>query len=587
MPDSTISPVASQLLIDSTPAVAETRADAAEAESTSRTADFTPIDSSSLTWVTISDEAKSLQAQDQAAKQADPPTWETRFGLRAGEHRLNDGTRQVVTIEGDSLEIMEYDKGGNLLRKIEGSLSKDSAILDTEVYNDSGEVVQTLHVELTGLADNTNASTTARMTRRAEWFEDGEVTRRMQESMELESTYRMLALGDEEDMEDAARANAAGNLTMDSLLEGGMLRAEQSLDDMAGTVTQDSHKSRYFLHVQDYENGHLSQELTVKQKGAFNNLTNRTDQRFGGQEPNTTRELDHDMSLSISLTNYDKDGELLREATFMDSQQNGTKAEDGRLSQSLSVSWYNQGELVRRSHGTLTMDEADGKGMADRPTILQTLGIKNEDYSADRPLAASDLLANVAYDAATQADHFAEPLHHDAAMGVSGAYDTSGGVAKSGSKINPYKIKWISETFVDGELAARQEDKESAIESPVPTGLKMRTGGGLTENENPAVLHRSSHSDASYDEYGRVERQAAIESKEFVKEYRDAPDQVRTFVQGSQGDGGRDDEEVHRTLIGTLEETDGEHHAAAHGFSTQLKAALGTVANTLRDFDRP
>ena len=567
--------------------VAATTATHIQETRSSGNADYVPLDTSALAVdrVAISAEAMLKQAEESAkAKEKaenDPISWESYFGFRPGEHTLKNGNKQVVSIEDGSLEVLEYDTSGKLVKQVKGALSDSTAVLDTEIYDENGRVAQTIHTEVTGLGDTEGATTHARMSRSIEWFDQGELTRRMHDSMDLTSNYKKLSESNAQGMQSMAAQNASGTISLQSIIEAGMMEQPESLDEMIGDVTVDMNKTHYFASIQDFRNGRMTQDMTIRQRGSSVNLTNRSDEKFGGQEPGVTRELSHDASLRVTVVSYDSDGNRLRDATFEDNQSDGPKAADGSLHQTMSVSWYDKGELVKRSNGSLSMDEVEGGALEDRPNILETLGIADqENYATRRPKSAPELLATVTEEAATEADHFGQALRHDTSSIVGGAYTTASDIVRSGSGNNPYSVSWTDEFFRDGELAARRHDEESAIKSPVPTGLDFRTGGALTEDENPAVLRRTEHEDQGFED-GRLKREAAISSREYIKEHEDGPDEVRTFTEATQGDG-HSSEHVNRTLLSALEGIDSEAHAAAEGFAGELQPTLDDVARTIR-----
>lgn len=532
--------------------------------------------------VSISGEALRMQAADTVQAKAEPPTWQAQFGFVDGEHTLNNGNKQVVTIEDDKLEVLEYDPSGKLLKKIDGVLSSDAAVLDTEFYDANGRVNQTIHTELTGLEDSVNAHTTAKMSRTVQWFDNGTLTRQMHDAMDLESKYTLL------NEDELRRKDPSRFQSLDAVFEAGTTRiAEKNLDDMLQGMTFDTHKTRYFASIQEYANGRLSKDVTILQKATHNNITNRDHSKasktWGFQEGHTTREVSHNFDLKITMTSYDKDGDIQRQVDFRDKQYDGEHSKDGSLSQSLSVAWYNKGELVKRSSGTLTMQEVEGSRLAHRPSLLDTLGMKEATYSGSRPQAASGLLATITGEAATEADHFGEALRHDTASVIGGAYNTAGSVLKSGSGSNPYNISWTNEIFRDGQLAARQEDKESATKSPVPTDFQFHTGGGLTEDDTPSVVKRTMHRDESY-ENGLLKKEAEIVSHEFVKEVKNGADEVRTHTEAIEGSG-LNRKHMQKTISGRIDQADREYHAAAKGFSGELRITLDDVADTFKAID--
>lgn len=514
-----------------------------------------------------------LKAQAEKAQKDTPaPTWKSLFGLQNGSRTLDNGHRQVVTIDGSNLLVQEFD-GDKLIMSMEGVISADGVILDTEIYNDRGEVVQTLRTQMDFLENDGEASL-AHVSRNVQWFEDGEVTRSMRDSMDLRSTYLGKGGGS-----DTIAANLdGGTLNVDGLMEiDGVAAAD--LEELAGQVTVDQHDIKYFLTVQEYDNGRLVQDMTVSQHGAYKNKTNRSEDRVDGMDPHTTREISHDTALTVDVRSYDANGDLLRSVSFSDSSYDGTGEKDGVTKQTLDVSWYNRGELVKRSHGSLSMDEAEGVrgGVPRRQSLLESLRLTEEDYSTSQAQSAQALLGQNLVDTGSDADHFATPLRRQASRG---SYDSAEHIAKYGAGNHPYSISWTNEVYRDGELALRQVDKESARVNHQDKGLSFRPAGALTEDDTPATLRSSFHSEESF-ENGRMTNKAEIRSREFLETDANGPDRIGTFTQASQGTG-MDKEDVQRTSMTRLSGLDDQAHAAAEAMATEMDLTMDDVMDLRR-----
>lgn len=497
--------------------------------------------------VSISHEAMHRQEQAEDAKEAGAGSWEKRFGLQAGTTVLGNSNKQVVTIKGSHLEILEY-KGDRLVQKTIGEMDADGAVLDTELYSAGGQVKQTIHSEFSGLNDVSSTLTQAGMSRTIQWFENGELTRRMQDEMRLSSQY--LNIGE------------------------GFRAKPKDLESLVNELTWDRHKTGYSAGIQEYSNGRLVQDIALSQKNTHFNQTDRRDRSFDGQEHNTTWEKSRSTFLEVSVRSFDVDGNLVREVNFDDRSDNDT------LKQSLSVSWYNKGELVKKSQGSLTMEEGENTNLDHRPSILDTLQVDEKPYSSAKPNPASQLLImGGALDAASDAGHYTNTLEHDAATGY---YDPAGRIARFGVDDTPYSLSLTNEIYKEGELAARQEDKESARLSPLPDKQKFRTGMGLTEDDTPALLRQASHSGQSF-ENGQVVNQAVVEYGEFVDEEQHGPDKIKTYTRAEQGKG-LDRQVMESTLQAGLGELDKEHHKASRGFSMEVDLTMNDLVETFESF---
>lgn len=496
---------------------------------------------------TISAEAVDRYLKAEDAKEPGAVTWEKRFGLQAGTTVLSNSNKQVVTIKGSHLEILEY-KGDRLVQKTIGEMDADGAVLDTELYSAGGQVEQAIHSEISGLNDVSSTQTQASMSRTIQWFENGELTRQMQDEMRLSSQY---------------------------LNVGQSFRAKpKDLESLVNELTWDRHKTGYSASIQEYSNGRLVRDIALSQKNTHFNQTDRRDRSFDGQEHNTTWEKSRSTFLEVSVRSFDVDGNLVREVNFDDRSDNDT------LKQSLSVSWYNKGELVKKSQGSLTMEGGENTNLDHRPSLLDTLQVDEKPYSSATPNPASQLMImGGALDAASDAGHYTNTLEHDAAAGY---YDPAGRIAGFGVDDTPYSLSWTNEVYKEGELAARLEDEESARTNPLPDKQKFRTGMGLTEDDTPALLHRTSHKDQSFED-GQVVSQAVVEYGEFMDEDQHGPDKVKTYITAEQGLG-PDRQGMHDTLEADLAELDRERHKASEAFSLEVDLTLDDLGELFGSF---
>ncbi|WP_461209457.1 hypothetical protein [Desulfocurvus sp. DL9XJH121] len=527
----------------------------------------------------ISEQAQKAleQARDklQKAQESRESPWYKHFKLATGTTTLANGNKQVVTLDGDHMTLEEYE-GDKLVKKVEGTLNDDGVVLDTEIYGENGEVSQTIHTALSGLDEAMDTTSSAHMSRSIQWFDDGELVRQMSDSMTLESDYAGFGSDNLSGKSNVENLMANGTLSAQTAVESGMTAQPDTLEGLMGQITMDTQRVRYSANIQEYANGRLSQDVHINQKNDYTNLTNRSADKFGGMDSNNTRSLAQDTSLEIQMTSYDQDGDLLREAAFSDSHQDGNANNDGQQTQSVSVAWYDKGDLVERSQGSLNMKEGKRKRLANQPSMLETLRLEEGEYASTTPRSAVDLLGQGLREAATEADHFGAPLEQDARAGT---YNTADKAAERGTGDKTYRMAWKNEVYRDGDMVARQVDKESAIQNPGPTGLTFRAGGGLTENDSPAVLRRSEHTDESF-ENGRLEQRASIASREFIVRNDDAPDRLKTSTSAVSGTGF--DRETRQAVVDSgLADADREDHAAALAMGQAIEVTMDGIANII------
>ena len=535
--------------------------------------------------VSISLDARSLRADmanneeirrsNEAAEAANPKsTWRMSSGLQEGSFTLENGNKQSVAIDGNKLEILEYDSSGRLVKSVRGALSDDGASLDTEFYDKNGKVVQAIHTDILEMQGK-DGWTTAQMNRSVQNYEDGRLTGEMTDSMLLNSWNSQGAEG-----ENSAEKQFS------LLLENGTEQVFQGVEDFTLDVTLEKHIANYYAEVREYgTNNRLSRDMTVEYEGRHKQLSNRSSVDNGGLDARSTEELEHDTGMTMTVRDYDADGELVRDATFNDHQKDkATKETDGRQEQNLSVSWYNQGELVRRSYGSMGLSETESAKLSGRPSILDSLGLDTEQYLGDEPKSAVELLQANVLTSSSEPDYFMDGMMKNAA---GGDYSTAKGIARYGSPDRPYNIDWTDELYSDGDLVMRQRDTESARESSFYQRERIIQFGktrGLTENEVPVVLRQSSHEREDY-ENGKLVNRQATKARESIEVSYDAPDRVvtnATLVQGLEGK----EKTTAIKVVGGLDMVDPDPNGAARGFSSELKLTLDDFIADVRGMNR-
>ncbi|WP_461208757.1 hypothetical protein [Desulfocurvus sp. DL9XJH121] len=527
--------------------------------------------------VDISEEGR--EAADKPQETMEDP-WGEYFGIKAGTTTLSNGNKQVVSIDGDTMELEEY-KNGKLVKKATGLLTTEGVVLDTEIYGHNGKVSQAIHTELLGLDDTKGLTTSARMRRSAQWFDNGQLVRQMQDSMKLESDYTSQggAFPADEDPEVDADFSAKG------LVKAGLAGLPKTLEEIAGGMTRSTHKTIYSASIQEFANGRLIQDMHISQKNTFENKTNRSEEQHDDMAPHTTKSMFQDTNLQIRVSSYDQDGNLIREASFSDSHQDSDFSTNGLQRQKVSVTWYNKGELVKRSQGALTMEESKNKQLGEQPTLLDTLdmhqdalGLHKSEFSSTTPRSAAGLLGMDLLGAGTDGDHFTEDLERRAAKD---SYNLADKAARSGTADKIYEIAWENEIYRDGDMVARQTDMEAATKNLTPRDMDIRTGGGLTEDDTPAVLHKSEHAEESFED-GKLKQRAVIASHEFIQEGdREGPDTLKTSTVASKSEGANR-ETRNAVAAAPLEDVDREFHTAAESMGKETSLTMDDVSELIQ-----
>jgi hypothetical protein len=446
-----------------------------------------------------------IQAQAVTQKQekpAGPNTWEARFGLEAGSSILDNGNRQVVTIDGSSMEIFEYD-GDSLVRHETGEIAGSRVIREVEYYGADGKVSQSARVVLTTEGDKADGP--ASMERSMQWFENGELVRSLADSMRVEADFKVLA-----------------QFTLP-----GKTAWEQA-EGMVVKLTQDHVVTDYDAVLESYEGGDLVESLRLEQDADATQITNRSSVPIAGQAAWSSVESSKASGLKVSITNWNHEGELLRTAEFSDETVVG-----GGQEQRSRVSWFEDGELVKTSQGSYRSERTPESELEKRPTVLELLSITEEEFSSMEPKTATELLDRLGNDAMDQGDLFSSVARNDFAGPMYASVDSLVG---SGFTARPYEVQWTSSEYRDGDLVARQEDSQELKENPRPPSDVFAVGRGLSEDKTASRLYESRHMDESYEE-GRTVKSAELRRRETIHEDEDGMRSVWTHSMGTAGQG--------------------------------------------------
>ncbi len=517
---------------------------------------------SSRDVVTISPEARELNAGRTGTREQSFVTekdWKERYGVESGTQVLANGNRRETTISGGKLEILEFD-GDRLVSTTTGSMTASGLSLDVESYDASGKVSHTVHSELTKLEDGS-----AKMSRSIAWYESGVLGKEMQESMKLADPD---AVGGIAAVVGASPDESAG-------LTGGDVRAAAELVQQ---YTHDKHLLQYAASTREYENGKVVRVTDLSHKGAYTNETNRSDQEINGVPAHDTRDLFHSVSLSVSSSEYDEQGDLLRTVNFTDNQKDGRGEKDGQLKQRITTSWYSNGELVRTSTGKMQMKEVEGAELPDRPGFLEVLQLDEQEYAAGDALSPEELLSANLEESAGQGDYFTKAIRDHLS---DGSYDSVEHIAARGEDKNPYSVSWTSDYYADGELTAHRQDTESARVNTRNPGLSFRVGGALTEDLQANLLHKTEHIEESYTD-GRLEKKAMLLSRESYEEREHGPDLLKTHVTGANTDA-LQNQRISGTLAGGVAANDSEARAASRGMAAETELVLQDLYKQLRN----
>lgn len=505
----------------------------------------------------ISSEARqawlaSQQSTTQGSEeQKTADTWESLFRLQSGTTYLKNGNKQVTTIKGSELLVMEYE-GDRLVRKETGLLTDNSVIKDVEYYDEVGELAQSIHSELVGIEDG-GLSSNATLKRSANWYANGVLTREYSDSMELEVGYAGLQ---ELEVEEE-------NL--------------QDLSALAGKITKDTVATRFAASLKDYENGKLAQNATVSQNTSLELRTNRTPKAHCGQAAWTTQGLGGESGFSATVSNYDTSGKLLREASFDEEVTS-----DGEKTQRLSTTWYNNGEIVKKSSGVYEGQVQNGKGV-NAQLFLDNLGMTKEQYSSQTPQTARELLTKNFQKAADAPEFYTEDV---AGINGQGVFGSVRNLKSFQNVADPYSLTWTDETYVDGTLAARSVDTEGAQKNPDARDIHFAMLTGLTEDDSPRLLRESNHTDESFDEHGDVQTRAELKRNEEVTKDDRGVYHLWTRTTGRQ-EGDEKPLSVIAREENPLSEVDKEARKASLSFGAAADLTLRDAADMLASLADP
>jgi|GEM_PF-2628338 hypothetical protein len=508
-----------------------------------------------LDKVTISGEAFNIFKAETRKPTEEDHSWST-FDFGNGQFKLDNGNIQNVKIEGSKLTIEEYDDD-KLVRKVEGNLNKDGAVFNTQIFDENNKLIQEITTQFTCL--KTGEKSAAKVSRHAQWFDDGKVTRTMEDSMLLESKS-----------------------IKDTMASYGTTEISGDFNSLVQQNTTDKHRTEYKAAIIEYHNGRKTKEAHIKQKGNFQNLTNRANVKNNSMAARSTIELQQKSSLQINTTIFDTDGNIQQQTLWDESYKDSTGPDDGVVKQNMQVFWYNKGELVKKEHSSAKIKETESSKLEKRPNLLEMLGTSEYKYTAGNSAkSASQLLADPLMDASARSSFYLDNVKDHTSKGH---YKSAFMVEDDTVNDRPYDLKWSSEIYKDGEKVAEQKETEKARKNPLHHGLEFWTGHGLTESESPTTIKSASHTDSSF-EYGREKNTATISLEENAIFNHHGPDTISTSVRGTQKNGLKTTK-VNKTVDGRIDAADTDLHAASKKINRLDEQMLDDTLSLLDPLDK-
>lgn len=439
--------------------------------------------------------------------------WEIDYGYRNGTSILKNGNSQTVTIKDNHLTVQEFS-GNDIVREESAEITSSGLTRDITHYDKRGSIVSAMHSSLQSGSGTGSSGTSATLTRSAQWFENGILVRDMQDSMELKAKY--------DDLAD---------------LDPNLLPKADNIEVRMKTMTRNNAAANYNATITEYKDGTLSRQATIS-RGIH--------------------------SLSISMTAFDSVGRVSFEAVYTEKTDIGFDHK-----RHLSMSTYEDGKLTSRSEGDTVNKEIPVTVEHNQPQSLDAQGIQQEEYAWQTPLTAQDMLTRCFQESsANPGNHQTPTLNEANGKGLTP-------IPGEGRAKGPYEVEWNNETYVNGQLVAKQRHTEQAVENPLASRDPFAPGKGLTEDDNPPVLLRSSHELELYKD-GVQSMSMHSEMREEIKINDRDVAMVKTHVKvGSGPELSINDPWVLRA--GRLDTVDKDSHAASQGFAKGLGQYLTAV----------
>lgn len=490
---------------------------------------------------------KSLAAntpQQVAATETDETEkslWETKYKIKAGTVTLKNGHKQKTSINGDQMEILEYD-GSKLVRQETGSLAGGTVTKDIQEFSKNGKLTHHVHTELDTDAGGGTAKSKATLRRDVEWYEDGKMTKEFHDAMHVSATYYS-----------------------SEKMNGEDVAATTNLEDIAATRTKDKLASDYVANILEYNtSGKLQRETTIAQSVKTENDTNHKNEAWGGLDAHSTVEVAKATKFTIDQATYDDDGNLSSQLSFSDSA-----VLYGSQTQQLQMSWYDKGQLVQQSQAESTQEQTRTHSLRQRPTMLEDLAITETQYSGSTPLDATTLLAEGQAKQDENPSSFLSPTINGIAQG---GYNSAASLTRSGADAVPHSISWENTLYKDGKKVLQQTDTDVVRKNPLPKGESFHTLSGLTEDKDPAYVRSTSHSVETFQD-GQARTQATVGMQEAAVD--DARGMTRTETSVTATSGSITAPRTSQAQVaGTIARLDGNGKNAAQQAGNHLQLTL-------------
>ncbi|UJX41504.1 hypothetical protein K9F62_02050 [Desulfovibrio sp. JY] len=502
------------------------------------------------------EQSDATEASDAAAVES---PWKTQYDLTEGTVTLGNGHKQKTTIKGSKMEVLEYD-GSKLVRKETGSILAGTVTRDIEEFDKRGKLSSRVHTELYAPEGGDSTHTTSTLQRDIQWFKDGNITRELHDSIDVDASYYA-----DVKLHDESIGNAD---TLEDL-------AVNIMKGVTGNVTSDLISKNYSANIIEYnDNGKIFRTTSISQTMRVKNATDRM--RFDtGESINTTDEIENHTDFSVSQSVYDNDGKVVSQASFKDSYAKGLSQ-----SQQLDISQYNNGELVQQSHAEATQQATSEHRLPKRPDILEALSLTEQQYSATTPLGAQTLLAD---GKEKQIENAAAPVNATLGYIANGNFNAAQSTSRGTASDVPHSSSWENTLYQDGKKVLQQRDSEVVRENPLPDFTGFMTVTGLTEDEDAVYLRNTSHSVETYKD-GLAVDHASVDMDEASVDDTRGLTHTETNVHSSTITGGKR-KENHMALADTLINVDKNSTASAQKVGSKMQLTLDDLLSVFRGLD--
>lgn len=489
----------------------------------------------------------------------DPQTfWQRVFGMSGdADGTTSGGLRREFTVEGDTAELLEYE-GDRLVRRIQGTRNGEFAVLDTEQYDAAGALNQTVHATVQGLGGDSVS-----VDRRVAWFESGVLTLELEDSMTLGRS-----LGDNGDDESPLVAQA---LTQGST--AGQTDGQVLLDATAQEFT----RQNYSGVVRQYSGGILAREA------AFNRSLGDV-----AADGTVIEHLYDQGTPQYAVRDYDQEGNLLRDARFSGSPLAGT----GWSQQTVSVAWFEDGQLTARKGGQLRIrDEEGAQGAMARHLASAGSGQSKESVTGS-------LMSLLAYPDTAGAAGTPGSLPEAGMTGMGQAQTMVQALAEQQTGDAQYQLDWQSELYRDGTMVLRTRDTMQSRANPMYR--EPREDVAVRDNESaranlPKTLQSSRHTVEQYSTSGKLQQRSEQKFRETVRppvhDRHNAHDKhdkrndytVSTIAEETSWRGVSDWDRAWILTHQPIEDVDARMGEAAISMGTELGMLLSDLQNLLDD----